>query len=84
MADLDIAAIRIAVLMDKKITSLLQDAQKNLPLSTKPRVSPARPELPPESQSLSPRGVCGEMTPEPTTVAYRSNLYAWTELMSSQ
>jgi hypothetical protein len=84
MADLPIAAIRVAVLMERKFTSFLQESQKNLPLTIEPRVLLPRPEVPPEPQSLSPRGVCGELALEPTSLAYRSSLYSWPELLSSQ
>jgi hypothetical protein len=84
MVDLLIAAIRMAVLMDRKVTSFLQESQKNLPLTIEPRVLLARPQDPPEPQSLSPRGVCGELALEPTSLAYESSLYSWPELLSSQ
>ena len=54
---LDIAAILVAVLMDRKFTSFLQESQKNLPLTIEPRLLPAWPEVPPEPQSLRRAGL---------------------------
>jgi hypothetical protein len=84
MAVLDIAAIRMAVLMDRKFVSFSQEAQKNLPVTIEPRLLLARPEVPSEPLSLSPGWVSGELALEPTTLAYGSSLYSCPELLSSQ
>ena len=73
---LDIAAVRMAVLMGRKFVSFLQDSQKNLAVVMGPRLSLARPEVLPEPLSVSPGWVSGELALKPMGVAYRSGFYS--------